>query len=221
MKEEFRSITGYEGLYEVSNLGNVRSLNYNHTGQTRVMKPMKNTWGYLQVGLHKEGKMKMCKVHRLVAQAFIENPYNLPEVNHKDEDKTNNSVCVNLDGSINFEKSNLEWCDHRQNINHGTRTQRSAEAQRGVKRPYVAEALSEEVVQLTLDYVFVNEWASVNECGRNGFNISCVSMCCNGKYGLQGNVYKGYRWVKAEDYYSSIANMLSATDAQSCLYVSK
>ena len=87
MEEQFRNITGYEGLYEVSNLGNVRSLKY---GKTRVLKPAKDKDGYLYTNLNKDGKGKWHKIHRLVAQAFIKNPNNLPEVNHIDEDKTNN-----------------------------------------------------------------------------------------------------------------------------------
>ena len=189
MKEVFRDITGYEGLYQVSNFGNVRSLNYNKTGQVKLLNPGKTTNGYLIVGLCKEGNRKHRFVHRLVAQTFIENPDNLPEVNHIDEDKTNNVV------------SNLEWCDRKYNANYGTGQQRKAEAQRGVKRPYVVEALSKKVIQTTLDYVFLQEWESVSECDRNGFCVAAVSKCCNNKYGLQGNVYNGFRWMFAEDYY--------------------
>ena len=111
MSEEWRPIEGYEGLYEVSNTGRVRSLDrycYRlHKG--KVLSPAKDTDGYLQVVLHCNGKQHQRKVHRLVAQAFIENPDNLPEVNHKDEDKTNNRV------------DNLEWCDRSYNINYGSR----------------------------------------------------------------------------------------------------
>ena len=193
--ETWRPVVGYEGLYEVSDFGEVRSLDRwrgNGKGyfqETRVKKPVKQANGYLYVGLYKDGKPKMYRVHRLVAQAFIENPYNLPEVNHIDEDKTNNVV------------SNLEWCDRKYNINHGTGHQRSAEAQRGVKRSYVAEALGKKVIQMTLDGVFVKEWESTKECGRNGFNQSHVCDCCNGKR----KTHKGYRWVYAEDYYKQVA----------------
>lgn len=175
--EHWKPVYGYEGLYEVSDFGDVRRVNHNHTGQTSVLKPQKNTKGYLYVGLCKEGKMKRYRVHRLVAQAFIPNPYNLPEVNHKDEDKTSNVV------------TNLEYCDRKYNVNYGTGQQR------------LAEALSKKVLQLTLDGKIVREWASTMECGRNGFNQGNVWACCNNKYGKQYNVYKGYRWVYAEDYY--------------------
>ena len=181
--ETWRDIAGYEGLYEVSDLGNVRSLNYLRTGQTRILKPMKTPKGYQQVHLCKDGNIKKNYVHRLVAQAFIENPNNLPEINHKDENKENNAV------------TNLEWCDHKYNINHGTCIERVAKANTNNPK------CSEKIIQMTLDYVFVKEWPSTAECGRNGFSAGNVSLCCNNKYGLQGNVYKGFRWVKAEDYY--------------------
>ena len=95
--EHWKAITGYEGLYEVSDLGRVKSLNYNHTGKEKILKPQKTNNGYLRVDLCKDGKLKHSKVHRLVAEAFIPNPNNLETVNHKDEVKTNNTV------------SNLEW----------------------------------------------------------------------------------------------------------------
>ena len=115
--EEWKSIPGYEGLYEVSNLGRVRSVDRYvkylngmiHLHKGKVLSPGIRSDGYLQVSLCCNGKYKTIAVHRLVAQAFIENPDNLPEINHKDEDKTNNSV------------DNLEWCDRSYNNTYGTR----------------------------------------------------------------------------------------------------
>ena len=104
--EEWKNIIGYEGLYEVSNMGNVRNVRRN-----TLLRFSKNNYGYIQVYLYKNGIRNGFKVHRLVAQAFIPNPDNLPQVNHKDEDKTNNSV------------ENLEWCDHKYNVNYGHRTE--------------------------------------------------------------------------------------------------
>ena len=182
--ETWRDIEGYEGLYQVSDFGEVRSLKY---GKTKLLKPKKETNGYLRVGFYKDSKQKWYLVHRLVATAFIENPDNLPEVNHIDEDKTNNVV------------ANIEYCDHKRNCNHGTRNERSAKAR--INSP----KHSKKPVQLTLDYIFVKEWESVSECGRNGFSQTAISKCCNNKYGKQGNVYKGYRFVFAEDYYGQFA----------------
>ena len=103
-------------MYEVSDTGLVRSLNYNHTGRAKLLKPRKQRDGYLDVCLCKNGKVKRMLVHRLVAEAFIPNPQSLETVNHKDEDKHNNNV------------SNLEWLSGTDNLNYGTRNKRIAEA---------------------------------------------------------------------------------------------
>lgn len=107
MIEIFKEIEGYEN-YQVSNYGSVKSLGNGKTRKEKVLKPFNTTKGYLQVELSKQGKRKNYYVHRLVAQAFLQNPNNYEEVNHKDEDKTNNHV------------TNLEWCDRKYNINYGT-----------------------------------------------------------------------------------------------------
>ena len=113
--EEWKDIEGYEGLYQVSNLGRVKSLNYLHTGKEQILKNRLQNNNYLFVYLCKNSIKKNCSVHRLVAKAFLENPNNYPCVNHIDEDKTNNNI------------NNLEWCTHKHNINHGTHNQRSVE----------------------------------------------------------------------------------------------
>lgn len=109
-QEIWRSVIGFDGSYEVSNLGNVRSLNYNRTKKIKLLKPSGNTDGYLRVKLCKEGKTKMCSIHRLVAQAFLENPEVKEQVNHRDGVKTNNCV------------DNLEWCTCSENITHAYRS---------------------------------------------------------------------------------------------------
>ena len=100
MMETWKAIVGYEGIYEVSDLGRVRSLKH---GKEKILKPGNNGRGYLFVVLCKDGKYKNTKVHRLVAEAFIPNPLHLETVNHKDEYKTNNSA------------SNLEWMTRADN----------------------------------------------------------------------------------------------------------
>lgn len=112
--EEWRDIQGYEGLYQVSSCGRVKTLNYKRTGQERIMKQVTNSGGYKFVNLYKNGEKKYYQVHRLVATAFIDNPNNYPCVNHKDECKYNNFV------------ENLEFCTHEYNVNYGTRTERQS-----------------------------------------------------------------------------------------------
>lgn len=102
MEEEWRPVKGYEGLYEVSNMGRVKSLHY---GKERILRPSDNSTGYRIVELAKQAPKRKL-VHRLVAEAFIPSPMNLPVVNHLDGDKHNNCV------------SNLEWCTYRQNTLH-------------------------------------------------------------------------------------------------------
>ena len=103
MTEIWKNIEGYEGKYQVSNLGQVKSM----IGQEKVLHPKKHRNGYLQIGLHKDKKRKTMYIHRLVAQAFIPNPENLQQVNHKDENPSNNSM------------DNLEWCTAKYNMNYG------------------------------------------------------------------------------------------------------
>ena len=114
-KRIWKDIPNYEGMYQVSNLGEVKSLNYNHTKCAKLLKVSINNYGYCTVTI--DGKR--VKVHRLVAQAFIPNPYNLPQVNHKNENKTDNRV------------SNLEWCDAKYNCNYGTRNLRMGDSLSG------------------------------------------------------------------------------------------
>ena len=188
MKEQWRTAVYdgeiYEGLYKVSNFGRILSLNYRNTGRAELMNPVDNGTGYLKVQLRKNGEYKTCLVHRLVAQTFIPNPENLPEVNHKDEDKTNNFVFLNEDGTVNKEKSNLEWKSPKENSNHGTRNERIAKANTNGIR-------SKPVLQLSLSGDLIREWDSASECGRNGFSQGNVSECCQGKR----KTHKGFRFM--------------------------
>lgn len=128
--EEWRDIKGYEGLYQVSNLGRIRSLHRIfvrsdgrlHNKPGRTLTPGVNSKGYLFVNLaDKLHKATPTRVHRLVAEAFIPNPENLPQVNHIDEDKFNNKAL------------NLEWCTAHYNDTYGTRNQRLSIALKGNK----------------------------------------------------------------------------------------
>ena len=117
--EYWMPISGFEGLYEVSNLGRVKSLP-RATTSGRILKSSSNGMGYQHIVLTKNGKQKDFYVHRLVAEAVLPNPENLPEVNHKSEDKTDNRV------------ENLEWCTKDYNLKYGTAQQRSLEHQHSV-----------------------------------------------------------------------------------------
>ncbi len=130
MKEIWKPILGYENLYNISNLGNAFSIKNN-----RNIKPTKNSKGYLMVGLCKNKKRKSCLVHRLVAKAFIDNPSNLPEINHKDENLSNNAA------------SSLEWCTHKYNMNYNNLSKR-AKIKKELNELYKQEDIILEVQSL-------------------------------------------------------------------------
>ena len=110
MKEEQFDIKGYEGLYKISNLGNIKNRH------NRYLKPFYNEYGYQRINLCKNSMKKTQYVHRLVAISFIPNPDNLPQVNHKDESRDNNYY------------QNLEWCDSEYNNNYGNHINKLSDA---------------------------------------------------------------------------------------------
>lgn len=185
MERVWKDIVGYNGKYKISNDGLVKST----VGNEKILKPFTTEKGYLKIRLSKKGKEKNYRIHRLVAEAFIPNPNNYPQVNHKDECKTNNTVWINEDGSIDQEKSNLEWCTNEYNVNYGTHNQRISNSLTNGKR-------SKQVYQYSLDGKIINIWSSAAECERiDNFKSSAVSACCRNKFNIEGNnIYKGYRW---------------------------
>ena len=125
--EIWKDAVGYEGLYEVSNLGRIKSLIDNHgNSREKIIKPIKNTNGYFIVNLSKDKKKHQIKLHRIIALTFIENPNDFPYINHKDENKTNNRV------------ENLEWCTPKYNVNYGTCREKISNSHKG-KKPNLSE----------------------------------------------------------------------------------
>lgn len=177
--EVWKDVEGYEGLYQVSNMGRVKSTHYYHGTYERILKSGKDQYGYSLVNLFKYKKGKMHKVHRLVAQAFLDNPDNLSEVNHKDENPSNNCV------------DNLEWCTHKYNINYGTCIQRMVKKKRGAYNT----KKSKIVYQYTMNGEFVANYPSVSEIERQfGYGQGNISRCCLGK---RKTAY-GYIWRYAD-----------------------
>ena len=176
--EHWKAVVGYECLYHVSNLGRVKSLNYNHTGTERILKTSKISSGYLKVTLCKDGHVKTLKVHRLVADAFIPNPNNLETVNHKDEDKTNNSV------------ANLEWMSKKDNTNYGTRNKRAGEA---ISKANINNPMFSKQVQMFDKKTgeLLATFPSTQEAQRvTMIHQSNISSCCIGRRKSAG----GYKW---------------------------
>ena len=160
MTEEMKDIVGYEGEYGITRDGRVYSYK-----RKRFLKPGSDKDGYHKVCLYKKGKAKTFRIHRLVAEAFIPNPNNLPVVNHRDECKTNNCV------------ENLEWCSIEYNNTYGTRIER------------IAKKLSIPVYCEELDKTFDGARQAARELGLNNSNII---SCCKGRYKTTGGFHFRY-----------------------------
>ena len=156
MMETWKDIVGFEGLYRISNEGNILSLLTD-----KVLSPYNNK-GYLMVRLYKNNKSSSLYVHRLVAQSFVANPNGYIEINHIDENKRNNH------------HSNLEWCSRVYNCNHGSRNNKIGMASSMNKLT--------PVMQLSKEGTIINTFNSINEAGEYlGKNPSHISSCCTGK----------------------------------------
>ena len=186
-KEVFRDVLGYEGLYQVSNYGRVKSLErknifYCGLRKERLERPTKekilnynkSNRGYLQVCLTKDGKSKTYTVHRLVAKAFLPNLKNKKQVNHIDGNKENNSI------------DNLEWVTSSENNKHAFIT--------GLNKPHNMR----KVNQYDLQGNFIKQWNSITDfLKENDLNLknSNITTCCKGK---RKNAY-GFIWKYADE----------------------
>ena len=205
--EEWKDIKGYEGLYQVSSEGRIKSLerkvkHCDHliTIKEKMLKSHMNSDGYPMASLCKNGITESVYMHRILAEAFIENPDNKPEVDH---------IIPVSEGGTN-ELSNLRWVTHKENLNNIISVKKNSVTHKGRKswmkdKHHTEESkikmsenkkgkplikLRKQVYQYTLDGELVKIWDSVNECGRNGYSQGCISQCCNGIK----KQYKGYIW---------------------------
>ena len=175
--EKYLPIEGFPD-YLITSQGRVLSLKY---GKMIELKQHKNNWGYYYVTLSKNGKLYSKTVHRLVAQAFIPNPDNKPQVNHIDEDISNNHV------------SNLEWATARENLNHGTRNERASNSVRGEKNPKAKSVIGFKINGCDMKY-----YKFIKESEKDGFNPNCISLCCR----KINKSHKGFEWFYADEYFN-------------------
>ena len=168
-KEIWKDIKGYEGMYQVSNMNNVKSLNYNGTGKEKLLKPLNNGHGYLRVNLWKDGKIKQCLVHRLVADAFIQfvpQEGVMYDVDHRNTDRTDNRAI------------NLCWVSRSQNMNN----------------PITNSKLSKPVLGINKINGLILEFPSAHEASRVlRIDQGSITRCCQGKQ----KAAKGYTFFYA------------------------
>jgi len=178
--EIYKDIEGYEGYYQVSNLGNVRSIdrcvNVERSGQMYLVKykgkkiTPSESRGYYHVNLCRDGAMRSHSISRLVATAFIPNPHDLPVVNHKDEDRKNNR------------SDNLEWCTYEYNNNYGNVKKKQRKSQ--INNPLKSKVTR----QYSRDFRFIREYPSLREASRNTcVSVADIQKCCAGKRKTAGN----------------------------------
>lgn len=169
MKEKWRPVVGYEGRYEVSNLGRIR--------RVKIITPSKKKHGYMQVSLVDEsGVRKSLRLHRIVAEAFLPNPDGKPQVNHRDENPENNRA------------DNLEWATAEENTNYGSRTARAA-AKNGSKTPIVQ--IDPKMLKVVAEYPGQSAAARAT-----GISLASINACLRGKQRRAGGYLWEYKYKK-------------------------
>lgn len=178
MQEIWKDIKNYEGCYQVSNLGRVRSLNYKQTKQIKELSYRVNHKGYIDVHLSKNGKSKRIVIHRLVAQTFIPNPNALPQINHIDGNKQNNNT------------TNLEWCNNSENQKHAYKKGLQ------LKKIGVNNPNHKKLNQYDLQGNYIKTWDYIKQAS-DSFNIphSNIINCCRKTYKTAG----GFIWRYADN----------------------
>lgn len=173
-EEIWKDIEGYEGLYQISNFGRVKSFPRLGARLKEHILKVTNNNGYMRLSLAKNKTRKYFYIHVLVAKAFIPNPNKYPEVNHIDENKSNNHV------------DNLEWCNKSYNANYGNRN----------KLISLHSAMLRPVLQFDLNGNFIKEYSSIREAVKElKIRSSGISNCCAGRYSKSG----GYKWRYKEE----------------------
>ena len=186
MTEIWKDIEGFEGRYQISNLGNVKSLRYGGRDEVRNLVPKVNNHGYEWVELFKNREKSYFQIHRLVAKAFIPNPTGLPIVNHKDENIRNNCV------------DNLEWCTHEYNVRYSLERHRwdrkygkKPDGWKGKYGKYGPYKHNKAVAQVDKNGNIVKIWNCTREIQREENKSQwSIIQCCNGK---RKTAY-GYTW---------------------------
>ena len=203
--EIWKDIEGYEGLYQVSNLGRVKSLGNGNSNASKekILKPGKNRENYLLVVLNKNGERRTCSVHRLVANAFIPNPNNKPCVDHVNTIRVDNRV------------DNIRWCTYKENSNNELTRKHNSELKKGEKHPMYGKHRSEEtrqkiseskgkkIICVETGEVFSSTYEVERQLGINQTNIS---RCCRGKQ----KIAKGltFRYLDQVLYYTFDINQV-------------
>ena len=192
--EIYAPIEGFPD-YLITSHGRVFSLKH---GKMKELKHGKTRHGYMLVTLSKNGKQYTKTVHRLVARAFISNPENKTDINHIDEDKTNNHVL------------NLEWMTHKENLNHGTRNERARQKnsithkgkklseQTKAKMSGVNNYHARAVIGFKINGCEIKYYKFMSECKKDGYDTPSISKCCKG----ERKSHKGFEWYYADEFFN-------------------